>query len=328
MGVNLWSKTAASNATSDPAINWRDNQAPSNVKANGRSDMAAIASWRDDISGLLLTTGTSTAYSVTTNQSNTSLVDGLILGFTPHVTNGAAATISIDGLTAVPLRLRTGVAIPSGVLSLGTPYVCVYNLAANEVRVHGYVTEQAAIPIGAMTPYIGTTAPSSLFVFPYGQAISRTTYATLFALTGTAFGVGDGSTTFNVPDLRGRSIYGVDNMGGTTAGRVTSAGSGITGTTLGAAGGTETVTLARANLPNVTLGTDVQGSHSHTYGLDNPLNAASGGAASIYGGGGNYTTSAAGAHSHTTTSINGNVTQTAVNKMSPAMMCNYILRVI
>jgi len=50
-------------------------------------------------------------------------------------------------------------------------------------------------------------------------------------------GVGDGSTTFNLPDLRGRATYGIDNMGGTAAGRVTSGGSGIVGTTLGAAGG-------------------------------------------------------------------------------------------
>jgi microcystin-dependent protein len=45
-------------------------------------------------------------------------------------------------------------------------------------------------------------------VFPYGQAISRTTYATLFAAMGTTFGAGDGSTTFNVPDLRGRFPLG------------------------------------------------------------------------------------------------------------------------
>ncbi len=49
--------------------------------------------------------------------------------------------------------------------------------------------------------------------------------------------MGDGSTTFNLPDLRGRAIAGKDNMGGVAANRVTNAVSGITGTTLGAAGG-------------------------------------------------------------------------------------------
>lgn len=56
-------------------------------------------------------------------------------------------------------------------------------------------------PIGAILPYGGATAPSGWFLCQ-GQAISRTTYAELFAVIGTAFGTGDGSTTFNLPDMR------------------------------------------------------------------------------------------------------------------------------
>lgn len=54
----------------------------------------------------------------------------------------------------------------------------------------------------------------------FGQAVSRTTYAALFAAIGTAYGAGDGSTTFNVPDMRGRVAAGKDDMGGTAAGRL------------------------------------------------------------------------------------------------------------
>lgn len=54
-----------------------------------------------------------------------------------------------------------------------------------------------------------------------GQAVSRTTYARLFAAIRDVFGVGDGSTTFNLPDTRGRVIAGLDNMGGSAAGRMT-----------------------------------------------------------------------------------------------------------
>lgn len=57
-------------------------------------------------------------------------------------------------------------------------------------------------------------------------------------------GNGDGSTTFNVPDLRGRVIAGRDDMGGTAASRITSAGSGILGNVPGASGGAETVALS------------------------------------------------------------------------------------
>lgn len=83
-----------------------------------------------------------------------------------------------------------------------------------------------------------------------GQAVSRTTYSTLFSLIGTTFGSGDGSTTFNVPDLRGRVPMGKDNMGGTDAARVTSSSTGGgNADTLGGVGGAQTHTLTTAELP-------------------------------------------------------------------------------
>lgn len=93
-----------------------------------------------------------------------------------------------------------------------------------------------------------------------GSAVSRTTYAVLFANISTTYGVGDGSTTFNVPDLRGRIAVGKDNMGGTAANRMTSGGSGITGTTLGASGGAETHALSIAQLASHT---HAQDAHTH-----------------------------------------------------------------
>lgn len=96
----------------------------------------------------------------------------------------------------------------------------------------------AAIPIGVVLPYAATAAPTG-WLLCYGQAVSRTTYAPLFAIIGTVHGVGDGSTTFNVPDLRGRVPVGKDNMGGTPANRVTTAVSGVDAATLGAVGGSQ-----------------------------------------------------------------------------------------
>jgi microcystin-dependent protein len=66
-----------------------------------------------------------------------------------------------------------------------------------------------------------------------GRAVSRATYWRLFAAIGTTYGVGDGSTTFNVPDMRGRVVVALDNMGGTDAGRLSAAN------TLGGTGGHE-----------------------------------------------------------------------------------------
>lgn len=105
----------------------------------------------------------------------------------------------------------------------------------------------AANPPGTLKEYAGLDTPSG-YLLCYGQAISRTTYAALFAKIGTAWGVGDGSTTFNVPDFRGRSPFGKDDMGGSAAGRLTTAASGVDGATLGAVGGSQTHTLTAAQL--------------------------------------------------------------------------------
>lgn len=74
------------------------------------------------------------------------------------------------------------------------------------------------IPTGAVIPFAGSAAPTG-WILCFGQAISRATFAALFALIGTTYGVGDGTTTFNLPDLRGRVAAGLDNMGGTAANR-------------------------------------------------------------------------------------------------------------
>lgn len=65
----------------------------------------------------------------------------------------------------------------------------------------------ATIPAGAIMPYGGSTAPGGWLLCD-GSAVSRTTYATLFGIMGTAYGVGDGATTFNLPDLQGRVPVG------------------------------------------------------------------------------------------------------------------------
>lgn len=102
---------------------------------------------------------------------------------------------------------------------------------------------------GVIFPFAGSTAPGG-FLLRYGQAVSRATYASLFGAIGTAHGVGDGSTTFNVPDLRGRTIAGIYNMGGVAASRLTTAAGGVDGATLGAVGGAQTHTLTTAQIPS------------------------------------------------------------------------------
>lgn len=105
---------------------------------------------------------------------------------------------------------------------------------------------------GTIVPFGGATVPTG-WLLCFGQAISRATYATLFTVVSTTHGVGDGSTTFNLPDLRGRIPGGKDDMGGTAASRLTTAGSGVNGASLGASGGAQTHSLTQAQLPALTF---------------------------------------------------------------------------
>lgn len=121
-------------------------------------------------------------------------------------------------------------------------------------------TTDSIIPAGMIMPTASSVQPTG-WLYCYGQNEDRSVYSRLFTALGTTYGVGNGSTTFGLPDLRGRTIAGKDNMGGTTASRLTAAGSGITGTTLGSAGGTETHALTIAQLATHT---HIQDAHDHT----------------------------------------------------------------
>lgn len=100
----------------------------------------------------------------------------------------------------------------------------------------------ASIPAGCIMAYGGNTAPSG-WALCYGQELVRADNSALFTAIGTTYGVGNGTTTFNLPDLRGRVPLGRDNMGGaaggtgTAANRVTAGVSGLDATSMGTAGG-------------------------------------------------------------------------------------------
>ncbi len=335
-GVISWSQTAASNASADSSVNWAEGMAPSAVNDSARATMASVAKWRDDLSGSIVTTGTSTAYAVTSNQVQSALTAGYVIAFSPHTTNGATVTLNVDALGAKPLRSAPGVELPAGVIAEGTPYVATYYSSnSGEWILHGFYGNPYNVPIGGGMIYLGTTAPNSSFVFPYGQALSRTTYATLFSQVSTSFGAGDGSTTFNVLDLRGRYPAGKDNMGGTAAGRVTSAAGGVDGTTMGATGGAQTTTLAQTNLPNVAFSSSSLAAASvakiasaDAFGIaagSSPSGVDSGTAVNVF-------TTAQASSIGVTTTISGTVPSggsgTAFSRLPPSVIVPWIIRVI
>jgi hypothetical protein len=223
--------------------------APSAVNDGVRGAMAAVAKYRDDIAGAIVTAGTSTAYTVSSYQVFDSLahMDGAMVAFTPHATNGATVTLNVDGLGAKPLRSAQGVELLAGTLIQTAPYLALYNNTDGAFYLHGLFGNAYNVPLLGGIDYWGTTAPNSSFIFPLGQALSRTTYATAFAIMGTTYGAGDGSTTFNVPDKGER----VSVMKVASASRLTSGVSGVDGSTMGSAGGGQSQTLTATQIPTI-----------------------------------------------------------------------------
>lgn len=169
-----------------------------------------------------------------------------------------------------------------------------------------YAPPTAGNPIGTILPYGGATSPAG-YLLCQGQAVSRTVFAGLFAVLGTAYGTGDGSTTFNVPDLRGRSPIGAG----------TGTATGATAQTLGSqptsgVGGEQTHVLTIAELA----------SHTHPV-TDNTWNN-TGGTAGAFGNllmlnnTGNHNISLA-------TTATGS--DAAHNILSPVSVVNFIIKI-
>ncbi len=172
-------------------------------------------------------------------------IDGA--GTIVSVTSGDAALV-VDGTSSDRVvSLAANSIAPAKLARLGTAGQV---LASNGPGADAAFQDlPPGVPAGTVVPYAGLVEPAG-WLFAAGQAVGRTAHAALFAAIGTTYGAGDGSTTFNLPDLRGRVAAGRDNMNGPPANRLTSAGSGIAGTTLGAAGGAQTHTLTVAQMPS------------------------------------------------------------------------------
>ena len=327
MTLYKWSQTASADATADSTINWAEGQAPSSVNDSARAMMAATAKYRDDIAGAIVTTGTSTAYAVSSYQGFDTLahLGGQMIAFTPHVTNGATVTLNLDSLGGRPLRSSPNVELLPGTIIQGTPYTALYNNSDGAFYLQNFYGNPYNVPLAAGMDYWATTAPNSSFAFPIGQAISRTTYAALFALTGTTYGAGDGSTTFNLPDKRGRVSAAADPTGGL----LTSFSMSPNGNTLGAIGGTQASSLSTTNLPPYTPSGTVSGSITGS-AFSNFFSTNTGSAANVYSPS-TGTPSPLAVTGSFSGSLSGNAqggTSAPFSNMPPAIICNYIMRVI
>jgi microcystin-dependent protein len=269
MGAYSYSGTAASNTTVD-GIGAAGSDSPDNIDNLVRALAASDANLVRDLGGANTVAGTADAITVALADASTpTYFDGMRFSFRVGTDNATTTpTLNVDSLGAKTIKKAVAggeTAVVVGDLQAGMTAEVVYRSAwASAAGAFELLNPNSVLlgtnPIGTVVDYAGSSAPSG-WLLCYGQTVSRTTYAALFAILSTTYGAGDGSTTFGIPDLRGRVIAGQDDMGGSSANRLTGASGGVDGDTLGASGGAETHVLTVAQLA------------AHTHSLPQTLNA-------------------------------------------------------
>lgn len=129
-----------------------------------------------------------------------------ITDFPASLKNPAALTISLNGTSQ---GAYDGSAAKSINITAAGVGALPSEGTATDANKLGGQSPQWWMPTGMVVPYAGAAAPDG-WLLCQGQAVSRTTYAQLFSVIGTTYGSGDGSTTFNLPDMRGRVAVGSD----------------------------------------------------------------------------------------------------------------------
>lgn len=178
----------------------------------------------------------------------------------------------------------------------GAPSYAADPTSANQLARKSYVDSVSGGPVGSVMMFAGSTAPTN-YLFCRGQAVSRSTYSTLFGIVGTTYGAGDGSTTFNLPNLQTRVVAGLDASGSPDAAF----------DALGETGGAKTHTLVEAEIPP----------HAHTIAARQDPVSGSLGSLGLSNAGGTITT-------RTTNATGGGQPH---NNLQPYIVLNYIIRV-
>lgn len=201
------------------------------------------------------TTGSAGAYVLTPSNTSypTAYVQGERYCVKANFTSVGADTLNVNSLGALPIYKfgnSGAVAISAGDIQNGAMVDLAYDSALNgggggfqltTVPISGGI-----IPAGTIVAFGSTTAPAGWAVCD-GAAISRTGNAALFAAIGTTYGSGDGSTTFNKPDCRGRFLAGYDPSNGTSRLTLSETG-GLSATALANTGGEQAHALVTGEL--------------------------------------------------------------------------------
>lgn len=163
------------------------------------------------------------------------------------------------------------------------------------------IAQAAGIPSGMMCAFAYSSPVPSGWLYCNGQAVSRTTYSALFALIGITYGAGDGTTTFNVPDMRAYWMRGWDDGRGIDTGRVMGSNQ------------------AEMIGPHTHSGTTGNDSPDHTHGYTEPVgNSGAGGGGFITTRANSTTNGASNRHQHPFTTNNNSGTENRVINVAVA----------
>lgn len=219
-----WSLLSANNANADSDINWAEGQAPSTVNNSARVMMQRIKELIADLGATTAVGGSANVLTFAAESAFTSYVDGIRVAFRASTDNTGAVTLNVNAVGAKPVvrfSLDGETALTGGEIQGGGIYEVIYSAALNGATGGWLIlnpTQLQQITPGLISMHGSDVVPAGWLECD-GAAVSRTTYANLFAVIATKWGAGNGTTTFNLPDFRGEFVRGWDHGRGIDTGR-------------------------------------------------------------------------------------------------------------